>query len=62
MMNNERGENYFINAMYSLCKNLTKKGFLREGKKHPLHSAGKQLYADTENKKQFLPRSFQAGG
>lgn len=48
--------------MYSLCKNLTKKGSLREGKKHPLHSAGKQLDADTENKKQFLPRSFQAGG
>lgn len=40
----------------------SKKGSLREEKKHPLHSAGKQLDADTENKKQFLPCSFQAGG
>lgn len=42
-------------------QNLTKKGSLRVGKKHPLHSAGKQLDADSEKKNLFLPRSFPAG-
>lgn len=43
-------------------QNLTKKGSLREEEKHPLRSAGKQLDADTESNKQFLARSFEAGG